>query len=239
MPQQSSHHLLSSLKEQHKIMFGTYPKGPKANDIEWLKSRVLQVQESSSTQKSESVEVITNSQCEENTEPKQEKSELQKLKDIHKEIYGTYPKGPKANDLAWLEIRISQKSFLSRKSEMTNSCEKESDADDVVPSEDCEENSACYSRNKTGSSCDDSENATTDNNENDDLYSVEHERASLNPSSKLNVLGQKLALKLIPNHIESEINEKQDSTTKDKNFLILNTVNVTHDEMGKLQHEMC
>jgi len=139
------------------------------------------------------------------------------LKDIHKQYYGTYPKGPKANDLAWLKARISQKSSSMRKSETTNSCKKESDVDDVsVPSDNCEEDSACYSQSNDGSSCEDSVHFRADKDGTDEPYSVEEERASTNSRPRLNILGQKLALKLIPNLSESEINERQDSAVEHK-----------------------
>jgi len=53
--------------------FGTYPKGPKAKDIEWLKSRISQVKETSSIQKTKSVEVSANLQHEKKKEPEREK----------------------------------------------------------------------------------------------------------------------------------------------------------------------
>mmetsp|Transcript_28095 Transcript_28095/g.45233 ORF Transcript_28095/g.45233 Transcript_28095/m.45233 type:complete len:112 (+) Transcript_28095:490-825(+) len=104
-----------------------------------------------------------------------------------------------------------------RKSETTNSCKKESDVDDVsVPSDNCEEDSACYSQSNDGSSCEDSVHFRADKDGTDEPYSVEEERASTNSRPRLNILGQKLALKLIPNLSESEINERQDSAVEHK-----------------------
>ena len=78
---------LLELKTEYTQKLGKKPSGPKANDIEWLKSKISKREE-------------------EDADP--EMVELSKLKTEYTEKLGKKPKGPKANDIEWLKSKISE-----------------------------------------------------------------------------------------------------------------------------------
>ena len=78
---------LQDLKKEYEEKIGRKPSGPKANDIEWLKSKI-----SDSESESDS-----------------EKTEIQEWKLKYEEKLGKKPRGPKTNDIDWLKSKISEK----------------------------------------------------------------------------------------------------------------------------------
>ena len=72
------------MKDKYKEVFGKSPKGPKANNLDWLKSKI---------------EAETS---------EDEKSETELLKEEFKKLLGKSPKGPKANDNDWLKSKIEE-----------------------------------------------------------------------------------------------------------------------------------
>lgn len=85
---------LLHLKEAYKSTFGKSAKGPKANDPDWLKSKI-----------------------EEFSSSEDEKTEIQLMKEEFKKVFGKSPKGPKANNLDWLKSKIEAESSEDEKSE--------------------------------------------------------------------------------------------------------------------------
>lgn len=85
---------LLQLKEAYKTAFGKTAKGPKANDIEWLKSKMEELSSS-----------------------EDEKTKLELMKEEFKKVLGKSPKGPKANNLDWLKSKIEAESSDDEKSE--------------------------------------------------------------------------------------------------------------------------
>ena len=78
---------LLELKTEYTEKLGKKPSGPKANDIEWLKSKISKHEEADS-------------------DP--EMVELSKLKAEYTEKLGKKPSGPKTNDIEWLRSKISK-----------------------------------------------------------------------------------------------------------------------------------
>ena len=74
---------LLRLKEAYQSSFGKSAKGPKANDIEWLKTKL-----------------------DERSSSEEEKTETELLKEDFKKVFGKSPKGPKANNIEWLKSKI-------------------------------------------------------------------------------------------------------------------------------------
>ena len=85
---------LLQLKEAYKLSFGKPAKGPKANDIEWLKSKMEELSSS-----------------------EEETTETELLKEEFKKVFGKSPKGPKANNIEWLKSKIEAETSEDEKSE--------------------------------------------------------------------------------------------------------------------------
>ena len=77
---------IQELKSVYEEKFGKKPKGPKANDPEWLKSKI---------EDDDSV-----------SDP--EKDQIRELKDEYEEVLGKRAKGPKASDPEWLKAKIAE-----------------------------------------------------------------------------------------------------------------------------------
>ena len=75
------------LKEEYTQKLGKKPKGPKANDIEWLKNKISESESDSDS----------------------DKDELLQLKEEYTEKLGKKPSGPKANNIEWLKTKIVEK----------------------------------------------------------------------------------------------------------------------------------
>ena len=83
---------LQDLKKEYQEKVGRKPGGPKANDIDWLKSKI-----SDSESESDS-----------------EKTEIQEWKIKYEEKLGKKPRGPKTNDIVWLKSKIDEKEELEQ-----------------------------------------------------------------------------------------------------------------------------
>ena len=75
------------LKEEYTQKLGKKPKGPKANNIEWLKNKISESESDSDS----------------------DKDELLQLKEEYTEKLGKKPSGPKANNIEWLKTKIVEK----------------------------------------------------------------------------------------------------------------------------------
>lgn len=82
-PKTSSVSEVAALKNEYKELKGVGPKGPKANDRDWLLKKIKEA-------KDELLAVV----------------ELNELKDEYEELLGKRPMGPKANDIEWLKEKI-------------------------------------------------------------------------------------------------------------------------------------
>jgi len=74
---------ISNLKQEYKETFGKDPKGPKANNPEWLSKKI----------EAEKLEIKA-------------QAEIDSLKEEFTLLLGKRPMGPKANDVDWLKCKI-------------------------------------------------------------------------------------------------------------------------------------
>ena len=120
---------LDKLKTEYEEATGKRPKGPKANDKDWLKNKIS---ESSSESESDTELLALKEEYfaelgkkpsgrkansadwlkAKIAEAKKPKSEVQILKEEYTEKLGKKPSGPKANNAEWLKTKISE--FESR-----------------------------------------------------------------------------------------------------------------------------
>ncbi len=106
---------IQDLKNEYEQKLGKKPKGPKANDPKWLKSKI-EADDSGS-------------------EP--EMDQIQELKDEYEKLLNKRPKGPKASDIEWLKAKIAKAN-----SETENKVELDANASEFIPSESEDEEGA-------------------------------------------------------------------------------------------------
>ena len=118
------------LKEEYTQKLGKKPKGPKANDIGWLKNKISESESDSDSDKDELLQLKEEyteklgkkpsgpkanniewlkKKISEFEEKDSEKDELLQLKEEYTEKLGKKPSGPKANNIEWLKTKIVEK----------------------------------------------------------------------------------------------------------------------------------
>ena len=138
---------LLRLKSEYTEVLGKPPKGPKANDKDWLKNKISESSSGSDTDtelddlklkyfnelgrkpsgpKANNAEWLRNKI----TESKKPKSEVQLLKEEYTEKLGKKPSGPKANNIEWLKTKISD--FESHSQEETELKEMKAKYEEVL-----------------------------------------------------------------------------------------------------------
>jgi len=106
------------LKVEYKQLIGRDPKGPKANNAEWLQTKIDEHDPAQDTKKSSGKKITP---------------EVQALKDEYKEVFGDIPKGPKTNDAEWLKMKIKDQKVQTDSSDEEV---KKSDDEEVKESDD-------------------------------------------------------------------------------------------------------
>ena len=119
------------LKREYKETLGKDPKGPKANDPEWLRTKIDEYDPEDPEPKKSSGSKIS--------------KEVSDLKDEYHRVVGKKAGGPKANDPEWLKAKIQDAKIMSGSSE-----DEQLDEDGGSESDSSEEEEEIIPRGREG-----------------------------------------------------------------------------------------
>tara|TARA_B110000285_G_scaffold185206_1_gene210028 strand:- start:857 stop:2245 length:1389 start_codon:yes stop_codon:yes gene_type:complete len=143
---------IKALKTEYKKILGRDPKGPKANNAEWLQTKIDEYDPDEPVTKKSSGKKVSH--------------EVKALKDEYTKVFGIIPKGPKANDTEWLKMKIKDEKIQSESS------------NDEDHSSDEENNDEEKIKDKKEVKDEESENESDDEEESEDKTDLKAEQSN-------------------------------------------------------------
>ena len=115
---------VNALKVKYKKLKGTAARGSQANNAAWLQARIDEL-ERGSAQKSQPAAVKQAKKTQ--REPSDVAASVASLKQRYTQLKGAAPRGPRANDAAWLQEKVEELEAAHTKNDAVNDSGDESD----------------------------------------------------------------------------------------------------------------